>query len=80
MFNKELLDRHIMVDQNIQHGKPCIKGTRTPVHIILEALATGMDFKAIEREFAPITIEDIQACILFAALLANEQEFITQPA
>ena len=41
MKQNEVLQR-ITVDPVIQHGKPCIKGTRTPVYIIIEALALGM--------------------------------------
>ncbi len=78
-INKELLRKHILVNPDIQHGKPCIKGTRTPAYVILEALAMGMDFEDIKKEFSPITDKDIQACILFAALLADEQELISQP-
>ena len=70
------IDQYISVDPNIQHGKPCIKGTRTPVHVILEALATGLDFQKVIKEFSPITPEAIQACIYYAALLADEQELI----
>jgi uncharacterized protein (DUF433 family) len=77
MFNKKLLEERIVIHPDIQHGKPCIKGIRTPVYVILEALATGMDFETIKKEFAPITIKDIQAGILYAALLANEQEVIS---
>lgn len=79
MHNKVLLEKCIRIDSNIQHGRPCIKGTRTPVYVILEALATGMDFETIKKEFAPITTEDIHACILYGALLADEQEIISQP-
>lgn len=78
MFDKVLITKRIVVNPHIHHGRPCIKGTRTPVHIILEALATGMSFEQVQREFDPITLEDIQACIYYAALLADEQEL--QPA
>lgn len=79
MFNKKFLEKHIVINPDIQHGRPCIKGTRTPVYVILEALATGMDVNTIKKEFEPITNEDIQACILYGAILADEQEIISQP-
>lgn len=79
MFNKEML-KHVSVSPEIQHGKPCIKGTRTPIYVILEALAIGMSFERVKKEFSPITTEDIQACIFYAALLADEQELLSQPA
>lgn len=80
MLNKTNLEKHISVNPDIQHGKPCIKGTRIPIYVILEALATGMSFEQVKKEFAPITTEDIQACIFYAALLADEQELISYPA
>lgn len=79
MINKKLMEKRISVDPRIQHGRPCVRKTRIPVHIILEALATRMDVKTIKKEFAPITTEDIQACIMYGAILADEQEFIYQP-
>ena len=80
MFHKEMIDKHISVNPEIQHGKPCIKGGRIPVHVILEALATGMNLEQVKNEFSPITTEDINACMLYAAFLADEQELIVQPA
>ncbi|MFH1901410.1 MAG: DUF433 domain-containing protein [Candidatus Omnitrophota bacterium] len=76
--SKRIIDKYISVDSEIQHGKPCVMGTRTPVHIILEALATGMNIETITKEFASITPEGINACILYAALLADERELIPQ--
>lgn len=73
-MDKKLLER-ITVDPNIQHGKPCIKGTRTPIHVILEAMALGTPTDEIKREYPPTTDDDIQAILLFAALLSNEQEY-----
>lgn len=80
MVNREIIENHISVNPKIQHGRPCIKGTRTPVYVILEALASEMDFERVKKEFAPITAEDLHACILYAALLADEEELISQPA
>ena len=68
-----LLQR-VVVDPAIQHGKPCVKGTRTPVYVVLEALAVGMDPAAIKREYPPLTEEDIHACLYYASCLADETE------
>ncbi len=65
---------HIAVDPNTQHGKPCIKGTRIPVYVILESLASGMPHDEIKREYGPLSDDDIQACLYYAALLADEQD------
>ncbi|MBI4208545.1 MAG: DUF433 domain-containing protein [Deltaproteobacteria bacterium] len=77
MQHEEILE-HIVTDPKTQHGKPCIKGTRTPVYVILEALAMGMTSEKIKEEFPPITDEDIHACMFYAAVLANEQDLIPQ--
>ena len=71
------IDQYITVMPNVQHGKPCLKGTRTPVHVVLEALATGMSVESVLKEFAPITREAVQSCIFYAAMLADEQELLT---
>jgi len=49
------------------HGKPVIRGTRTPVTVILNALAGGDSFETLENEYS-ITTDDIRACIAFASL------------
>jgi len=76
MNNPESLLARISVDPHVQHSRPCVKGTRTPVHIILEAIAMGMGIEEVKAEFPPITDEDIRACLLFAALLAQEEEVL----
>ena len=50
-MTQRLLEERIFVDLKICGGKPCIKGTRVPVHIVLEALATGMNFEEVKKEF-----------------------------
>lgn len=63
----------IVSDPNICSGKVCIKGTRIPVHIILELLAAGEDFEGIKKVYPNITDEDIRACISYAAILSEEE-------
>jgi len=68
---------HIESNPEILHGKPCIKGTRVPVALILGYLAAGRDAEAIRREFPDITSEDVVACLDYARQLA---EFEAVPA
>lgn len=56
---EELLDR-IVIDPDILVGKPVIKGTRVPVHLIIELLANGMTTKQVLKE------KDIKAVLLYA--------------
>jgi len=64
---------HISTDPQICHGKPCIRGTRVMVSVILGALAAGASFEEILEEYPPITVEDIRAVMAYAGLLADEQ-------
>lgn len=68
----ELLKR-IICDSQICSGKPCIKGTRIPIHIILDLLAAGEDYEGVKRAYPNITDEDIRACITYASILVDEE-------
>ncbi len=63
---KSLFDR-ISVDPNVCFGKPCIKGTRIWVSLILDFLASGMSFDEILEDYPSLTIEDIRAAIAYGA-------------
>ncbi|HEX9877544.1 MAG TPA: DUF433 domain-containing protein [Gammaproteobacteria bacterium] len=62
---------HIEVDPQILHGKPCIKGTRIPVALILGYVAAGESTEDILREYPDITAEDVVACLKYARDLAD---------
>lgn len=66
----------ISIDPNICHGKPCIKGTRIMVSVILDNLAEGMTPEEIVREYPPLTLEDMHAAIAYAAALVREEELL----
>jgi len=67
----------IVSDPKICSGKPCIKGTRIPVHIILDLLAAGENFDGIKKAYPNIIEEDIRACLSYASLLADEEAGVT---
>ncbi|HXF06222.1 MAG TPA: DUF433 domain-containing protein [Blastocatellia bacterium] len=71
--SRNLLGR-ISVDPQICHGKPCIKGTRIPVFVILDALAAGMTQQEIIEEYPPVTEEDIRAALYYASLVTQQEE------
>ncbi len=62
----------ITADPNVCHGKPCIKGTRTMVSVILDNLAAGESAEDIARDYE-LTQGDIQAAISYAAELAKNR-------
>lgn len=66
----------IGVDQNICHGKPCVKGTRIMVSVILDNLANGATVDEMLREYPTLTVDAIRACQAYAAWLAQEEDVI----
>ncbi len=62
----ELLHR-ITINPAICHGKPCIRGLRYPVTIILELLNAGMNAESILSDFEDLEAEDISAALLWVA-------------
>ncbi len=67
-----LMDR-IMIDSAICNGKPIIRGKRITVQTILEYLSAGDSKEDILNEYPTLEMEDINACIKFAAELMNHQ-------
>ncbi|MBI3911789.1 MAG: DUF433 domain-containing protein [Armatimonadetes bacterium] len=57
----------ITIEPGKRGGKPCIRGLRITVYDILEYLASGMSEQEILADFPDLTIEDIRACLAFAA-------------
>ena len=76
--HRELLSR-ISIDPNVCFGKPCIKGHRIWVSLILDLLASGMSIPDILEEYPGIERKDVLACIAYAADIAREK-YIEVPA
>ena len=68
----------ISVNPNVCHGRPCIKGTRIWVSLVLDFLASGSTREEILNEYPQLTAEDVQACIAYGAEAARER-FIPVP-
>ena len=60
-------------DSTICRGRACVKGTRVMVSTVLDNLADGLSREEIMRSYPPLTLEDVQACIAYAAALAHEE-------
>ena len=67
-----VLDR-ITFDPNIMAGRPCIRGMRIPVSVILKLMAGGMSPTDILADYPDLQKEDIQQSIQYAAILADER-------
>ena len=68
----ELLDR-IVVDPNILAGKPVIKGTRIPVYLIIDLMATGVNTKDVLKEYPELKENDVKAALLYASRLLERE-------
>ena len=72
------MNDRIVIDPEIQHGKPVIRGTRVPITRIVGGLAGGMTKEEIIREYE-VTEEDIEAALSYAAELIESEEFHPLP-
>ncbi|MBF0267584.1 MAG: DUF433 domain-containing protein [Alphaproteobacteria bacterium] len=67
-----LLDR-ISIDPGVCGGKPCIKGTRIWVALILDFLADGMTEAQLLEEYPQLTRQDILAALAYGAEMSRER-------
>ena len=72
------MNDRIVIDSNICHGKPVIRGTRMPVAFVVGSLAGGMNFEQIEREYQ-VTADDIRAALAFAAERLDSEQYHPLP-
>jgi uncharacterized protein (DUF433 family) len=72
MKREELLQR-ISVDPRVCFGKPCIRGTRIWVSLIVDNLAEGIPEQEILAAYPQLTREDILAALAFAAEMTRER-------
>lgn len=67
------LIKRITVDPEVCHGAACIAGTRIPVSVILDNLASGLSRQDVLKSYPSLSPDDIDAALAYAALLAKEQ-------
>jgi len=68
--------QRIAIKPDVCHGKPCIRGTRIMVSVILDNLADGLSPEEVVQEYPPLTSDDIRAAISYAATLSREEEIL----
>jgi uncharacterized protein (DUF433 family) len=72
-MNQQNLLSRISIDQNICFGKPCIKGHRIWVSLVLDFLASGMTIPELIEQYPQLQVEDIYACIAYGAEMSRER-------
>ena len=76
MTHEQLLER-IVIDPAICHGKPCIRGHRIWVSLIVDLLADGMTSEQILEQYPGLEADDIRACMAYAAEMTRERIVVT---
>lgn len=72
MVDRIKWQERIMVDRDIHHGDPCIKGTRIPAAVIVGSLADGMTAEEILQAYPQLTVEDVRATLAYAAEIMEQ--------
>jgi uncharacterized protein (DUF433 family) len=74
--------RHERISANpeVMGGKPCIKGTRIPVDLILRYLGDGQSTEEILEAFPGLVVEDVRAAAAFAADVMADEAVLLEEA
>lgn len=70
----------ITVDPRICGGRPCIRGLRIPVSVVLTHLASGQTPQTVADEYPELELEDVFECLRYAAWLASGRSVEIPPA
>ena len=73
------INKYIVADSEICHGKPTFKGTRVMVYLVLEMLEDGASIEEIIEAYPSLTKKHIKAALDFAAKI-TERSFELVPA
>lgn len=81
VMKRVVINKYIVADPQICHGKPTFKGTRVMVWQILEMLAAGQTTKEILEDFPRLNPQHIKAALEYASSLTKEGYVVinTQP-
>jgi len=75
VYNGFMTTNRITLNPKIYGGKPCIRGTRITVTMVLELLEDGLSFDQVRQDFYPqLTIEDIRACLQYARAVVEGED------
>ena len=72
-MDRDTLLARITMDPNVCFGKPCIRGHRIWVSLVLDFLADGMTIDDVVAQYPGLTSEDVRACIAYGAEMARER-------
>jgi uncharacterized protein (DUF433 family) len=67
----------ITIEPGKRGGKPCIRGMRITVYDVLSYLASGMSYEEVLEDFPYLTMDDIMACLSFAAERSHHMAIVS---
>lgn len=70
-MNREELLTRISIDPSVCFGKPCIRGDRVWVSLILDLMASGAGTPEILQQYPGIVEADIHACLAYGAEMSR---------
>lgn len=68
--------QRIVVDPEIHHGEPCIKGTRIPARMLVGSLADGLTIEQVVAEYPQLQPEDVFAALAYAAEVLHQESLL----
>ncbi|MFO1009437.1 MAG: DUF433 domain-containing protein [Planctomycetota bacterium] len=70
----------IVADPKVLVGKPVIRDTRISVELVLDLLGRGYTMEDVLRQYEHLTLEDLHACLAYAADVVSMERTIRKPA
>lgn len=67
---------HVVIDPELHHGDPCIKGTRVPVRTIVASLADGLTPDDVRGAYPQLTLANVLGALAYAAEVLREESLI----
>ena len=62
----------------VMMGKPCVKGTRIPVYLVLEKMAAGETSQELLAAYPQLMADDLRGCLEYAAALAADEVLLAE--
>lgn len=72
------LPQYIEATPGVMMGKPCLRGTRIPVYLVLEKLAAGETEAQILAAYPQLRPEHLKAALQYAAQLASDEDILAR--
>jgi len=69
----------VIIDPDVHHGDPCIKGTRIPVSVIVGSIADGTSVEEVCAAYPRLSLDDVRAAMAYAAEVLRHEIILPLP-